>query len=109
MTKTNSTLGPPSAAERRRHDRISFPVWVQIISHGILGDNSAYGMCTDISEDGVAFETEATLFLQVWATLYSRLRTKSFSVVPRGYCIELGIDLAPTSASQKRGLVFRIY
>jgi hypothetical protein len=64
MTKTNDPVGLPRAVDGRRHDRIPFRVPVRIITHGVLGDNSTYGVCTDISQGGVAFETEVDLFLQ---------------------------------------------
>ena len=64
VTKTNDTAGLPPAVDQRRHDRVPFPARVQIISHGAFGDKSDDGMCTDISLEGVAFETNAQLFLQ---------------------------------------------
>lgn len=76
-TKTNDTGGLPLAVDRRRHDRISFPARVQIISHGAFGDKSYDGMCTDISLDGLAFETEAKLFLQNMVELVFEIESKT--------------------------------
>src|SRR5271157_3348666 len=75
-TKTNVTAGLPPAVYQRRHDRIPFLARVQIISHGAFGDKSYDGMCTDISLDGVAFETEAKLFLQNMVDLVFEIENK---------------------------------
>jgi PilZ domain len=76
VTTTNRTVGAPSAVDRRRNDRIAFPFRVQVISHELLGDKSYDGMCTDISEEGVAFETEANLFLQSMIELVFEIENK---------------------------------
>src|SRR5271157_4411190 len=75
-TKTNVTADLPPAVGQRRYDRISFPARVQIISHGVFGDRSYGGMCTDISLDGVAFETDAKLFLQNMVELVFEIENK---------------------------------
>jgi PilZ domain len=64
VAKTQDAAGLPPAVDKRRHDRIPFPAHVHIVSHGVFGDQSADGVCTDISLEGVAFETDAKLFLQ---------------------------------------------
>ena len=82
--KTNNSVEPLSAAvDRRRHGRTSFPVRVQIISHGALGDRSYDGVCTDISQEGVAFETEGELFLQGMVELVFEINNKESRVSAR--------------------------
>ena len=76
MTKTKDTVAPHTAVDRRRHARIPHPVPIQIISHEALGNKSYDGMGTDISLDGVAFETEAELFLQDAVELVFEIKNK---------------------------------
>lgn len=49
--------------ERRRKNRIEVDIPVRIICQGLVGEVSHDGMCTDISEAGVAFETSVDLYV----------------------------------------------
>jgi len=48
-------------AEGRRHERIKLMMPLLIINHAVTGDQCNEGVSIDISESGVAFETEANL------------------------------------------------
>ena len=52
---------PP--CERRREDRVKIGIPVRIISQGFGGEVSQDGMCTDISEAGIGFETNVDLYV----------------------------------------------
>lgn len=51
----------PPAFERRRCDRIALKVPLRILSYGMLVDKSNDGTCTDVSEEGIAFDCESEL------------------------------------------------
>lgn len=50
-------------AEGRRHERVELIMPVLVITHGVTGDQYDEGISIDMSESGVAFETEANLTL----------------------------------------------
>jgi hypothetical protein len=49
--------------ERRRKDRVKVRIPVRIISQGFVDEVSQDGVCTDISESGIAFETNVDLYV----------------------------------------------
>ena len=49
--------------ERRRKDRVNVCIPVRIIGQGLVDEVSQDGVCTDISESGIAFETNADLYV----------------------------------------------
>ncbi|HEY5178037.1 MAG TPA: PilZ domain-containing protein [Terriglobales bacterium] len=49
--------------ERRKGNRIRVRVPVRIIYQGLLSEGSEDGTCTDISETGIGFETDAGLYV----------------------------------------------
>jgi hypothetical protein len=65
------TIAPNSTAsaagrlpcERRRENRIRVHVPVRIIYQGVLSEVSREAICTDISEAGIGFETQAGLYV----------------------------------------------
>jgi hypothetical protein len=48
-------------AEGRRHERVQLIMPLLIINHAVTGDLCDQGVSVDVSESGVAFETEANL------------------------------------------------
>jgi PilZ domain len=57
---------PPAGllpCERRRGNRIQIHIPVRITYQGSLEDVSEEGTCTDISETGIGFETQADLYV----------------------------------------------
>ncbi len=47
---------------KQRQSRVPIRIPVRVLSHGLAGDRSDAGICTDISEDGrVELELEAVL------------------------------------------------
>ena len=69
MNEYNQRNNPPTSvqmrlktrAEGRRHERVELVVPVLIINHAAVDDQFVEGVSIDISESGVAFETEADL------------------------------------------------
>jgi hypothetical protein len=51
----------PPAFDRRRRERVALKIPVRILTYGLLVDKSTEGICTDLSEGGVAFECDAEL------------------------------------------------
>jgi hypothetical protein len=51
----------PPVFDRRRRERIALRIPVRILSCGLLMERSDDAVCTDLSEGGVAFDTEAQL------------------------------------------------
>src|SRR5208283_231704 len=49
--------------ERRRKDRVNVCIPVRIIGQGRVDEVCQDGVCTDISESGIAFETNADLYV----------------------------------------------
>jgi PilZ domain len=49
--------------ERRRANRIRLRAPVRIIYQGVLNESSEEGICTDLSEAGLGFETLASLYV----------------------------------------------
>ena len=48
---------------RRRENRIRVHIPVRIIYQGLLSEVTRDGLCTDISEGGVSFQTQAGLYV----------------------------------------------
>lgn len=68
MEDTSARNAPASAAgllphERRRVNRIQLRTPVRIIYQGLLDEESAEGTCTDLSEAGLGFQTQASLYV----------------------------------------------
>ncbi len=68
MKDTIARDAPASAAgllphERRRANRIQLRAPVRIIYQGLLDEESEEGICTDLSEAGIGFETQASLYV----------------------------------------------
>ena len=68
MKDTIARDAPASAAgllphERRRVNRIQLRTPVRIIYRGLLDEESAEGVCTDLSEAGLGFQTQASLYV----------------------------------------------
>jgi hypothetical protein len=68
MKDTIAPNGTASAAgllphERRRLNRIQLRAPVRIIYQGLLDEGSAEGVCTDLSESGLGFSTQASLYV----------------------------------------------
>ncbi|MGA3318374.1 MAG: PilZ domain-containing protein [Candidatus Korobacteraceae bacterium] len=59
---TAPAAGPPPH-ERRRANRIQLRAPVRIIYQGLLDEESEEGICTDLSEAGIGFETQASLYV----------------------------------------------
>ena len=51
----------PPAFDRRRRERVSLKIPLRILTYGLLVDKSSDGICTDLSEGGVAFDCEVPL------------------------------------------------
>jgi len=51
----------PPAFDRRRRERIALKIPLRILTYGVLVDKSSNGICTDLSEGGVAFDCDAEL------------------------------------------------
>lgn len=51
----------PPAFDRRRRERIALQIPLRILTYGVLVDKSNNGICTDLSEGGVAFDCDAEL------------------------------------------------
>ncbi len=49
--------------ERRRANRIQLRAPVRIIYQSLLAEGSEEGICTDLSEAGIGFETQASLYV----------------------------------------------
>lgn len=60
LTVTEAGLLP---FERRRKDRVRVCIPVRIIGQGIVDVVSQDGVCTNISESGIAFETNVDLYV----------------------------------------------
>ena len=60
LTATRAGLLP---FERRRKDRARVCIPVRIIGQGLVDEVSQDGVCTDISESGIAFETNVDLYV----------------------------------------------
>lgn len=68
MKDTIAQNAPAPAAgllphERRRVSRIQLRAPVRIIYQGLLDEESNEGVCTDLSEAGIGFETPASLYV----------------------------------------------
>jgi hypothetical protein len=68
MKDTTARNVPASAAgllphERRRANRIKLRAPVRIIHQGLLDEESEEGICTDLSEASLGFETQAGLYV----------------------------------------------
>ena len=57
----NSFPELPPTFDRRRRERIDLNIPLRIHTYGLLVDKSNDGICTDLSEGGVAFDCEAEL------------------------------------------------
>jgi PilZ domain len=57
----NSFPEPPPTFDRRRRERIALNIPLRIHTYGLLVDKSNDGICTDLSEGGIAFDCEAGL------------------------------------------------
>jgi len=51
----------PPVFDRRRRERIALRIPLRVLSCGLLMERSDEAICTDLSESGVAFGTEAQL------------------------------------------------
>ena len=51
----------PPAFDRRRRERIALRIPLRVLSCGLLMEKSDEAICTDLSEGGVAFDTDAEL------------------------------------------------
>lgn len=51
----------PPTFDRRRRERIALNTPLRILSYGMLVDKSSEGTCTDLSEGGVSFDSNAEL------------------------------------------------
>jgi hypothetical protein len=51
----------PPAFDRRRRERIALRIPLRILSCGLLMQKSDEGVCTDLGEGGVAFDSDAEL------------------------------------------------
>ncbi len=51
----------PPTFDRRRRERIALKIPMRILTYGMLVDKANEGVCTDLSEGGVAFDCEAQL------------------------------------------------
>ncbi len=57
---------------RRRENRIRVNIPVRIIYQGLLSEVTRDGLCTDISEAGVSFQTQAGLYVGEFVELEFR-------------------------------------
>ena len=79
-SRMNSTIAgnltTPAAgllpSERRRKDRIQVRIPLRITYQGLRDEISEDGICTDISEAGIAFETPADLYVGEFVDLEFR-------------------------------------
>ena len=51
----------PPSYDRRRRDRVGLAIPLRIMSYGLLAQRIDSGVCTDLSEGGVSFDSEAEL------------------------------------------------
>ncbi len=51
----------PPAFDRRRRERIPLRLPLRILTYGMLVDKANDGVCTDLSEGGVAFDCQSEL------------------------------------------------
>jgi hypothetical protein len=51
----------PPVFDRRRRERVALQIPLRILSCGLLMERSDEAICTDLSEGGVAFDSEAQL------------------------------------------------
>jgi hypothetical protein len=51
----------PLALDRRRRERIALKVPLRILTYGLLVNKANSGICTDLSEGGVAFDCDNEL------------------------------------------------
>ncbi len=51
----------PPVLDRRQRERIELQIPLRILSYGMLMEKSDEGVCTDLSEGGVAFDTSGEL------------------------------------------------
>ncbi len=58
---TNVSTDLPPVFDRRRRERVALRLPMRILSLGLLTFKSAEGICTDLSEGGVAFDSDAAL------------------------------------------------
>jgi hypothetical protein len=67
----------PPSIDRRQRERIALHIPVRILSYGLLMDKADEGICTDLSEGGVAFDTSAVLNVGDVITLEFRQKGES--------------------------------
>jgi|SRR5579864_2056895 len=53
----------PPVIDRRNRDRIQIRIPVRVTGYGLLAETSGEAVCTDLSEGGLAFETDVELFV----------------------------------------------
>jgi hypothetical protein len=51
----------PPSFDRRSRERIALRIPLRVLSYGVLMEKSDDAICTDLSEGGVAFDTDAQL------------------------------------------------
>lgn len=51
----------PPAFDRRRRERVTLRIPLRILTYGVLVDKANEAVCTDLSEGGVAFDSESEL------------------------------------------------
>jgi hypothetical protein len=51
----------PPTFDRRHRERIALKIPMRILTYGMLVDKATEGICTDLSEGGVAFDCESEL------------------------------------------------
>lgn len=51
----------PPSFDRRRRERVGLAIPLRVISCGFLTEKSDVGICTDLSEGGVSFDSEGEL------------------------------------------------
>ena len=51
----------PPSFDRRRRERIALKIPLRVLTYGMLVDKANDGICTDLSEGGISFDSEGEL------------------------------------------------
>jgi len=51
----------PPSFDRRQRDRIDVKIPLRVLSYGLLAEKADSGMCCDLSETGLSFDSDAQL------------------------------------------------
>lgn len=67
----------PPSYDRRSRDRIALRIPLRVLSYGVLMEKCDEAVCTDLSEGGVAFDTNAQLTVGEIVILEFQLKSEA--------------------------------